>query len=182
MVKGSNPLEASLNQTAVGVAFVHQSADYLLNDYLPKIQRCLEQLTDEQIWWRPNSQANSIGNLVLHLSGNARQWIVCGLGDQPDHRNRSLEFEQSEIIPRTQLLERLTGTLREVAEVLTKLPVEVLLERREIQGREVEVLEAIFHVTEHFAMHTGQIIMLTKILAQKDLGFYDFSTGKPFHH
>jgi len=93
MVKGSNPLEASLNQTAVGVAFVHQSVEYLLNDYLPKIQRCLEQLTDEQIWWRPNSQTNSIGNLVLHLSGNARQWIVCGLGDQPDHRNRSLEFE-----------------------------------------------------------------------------------------
>jgi len=154
----------------------------MLGDYLPKIERCLEKLTDEQIWWRPNSQTNSIGNLVLHLSGNARQWIVCGLGDQPDHRNRSLEFEQSEIIPRTQLLERLTGTLREVGEVLTKLPVEVLLEGREIQGREVEVLEAIFHVTEHFAMHTGQIIMLTKILAQKDLGFYDFSTGKPFHH
>ena len=80
------------------------------------------------------------------------------------------------------MLERLTGTLREVTEVLTELPVEVLLERREIQGQEVEVLEAIFHVTEHFAMHTGQIIMLTKILAQKDLGFYDFSTGKPIHH
>ena len=93
-----------------------------------------------------------------------------------------MNLNQSEIIPRTQLLERLTGTLREVGEVLTKLPVEVLLESREIQGREVEVLEAIFHVTEHFAMHTGQIIMLTKILAQKDLGFYDFSTGKPFHH
>jgi hypothetical protein len=119
---------------------------------------------------------------VLHLCGNARQWIVCGLGDQPDHRNRDLEFEQSEIIPRAQLLERLIGTLREVTEVLTALPVEVLLERRKIQGREVEVLEAIFHVIEHFAMHTGQIIMLTKILAQKDLGFYDFSTGKPIYH
>ena len=119
---------------------------------------------------------------MLHLSGNARQWIVCGLGDQPDHRNRSLEFEQSEIIPRDQLLERLTVTLHEVSDVLTKLPVEVLLERRQIQGREVEVLEAIFHVTEHFAMHTGQIIMLTKLLTQKDLGFYDFSTGKPIPH
>jgi uncharacterized damage-inducible protein DinB len=119
---------------------------------------------------------------VLHLCGNARQWLVCGLGGHPDHRNRKLEFEQSDIIPRAHLLERLTGTLGEVSEVLTKLPVEVLLERRQIQGREVEVLEAVFHVTEHFAMHTGQIIMLTKILAQTDLGFYDFSNGKPIPH
>ena len=179
MVKGSNPLEASLNQTAVGVAFVYQSVEYLLNDYLPKIQRCLEQLTDEQIWFRPNEASNSIGNLVLHLCGNARQWIVAGLGDSPDRRDRDSEFRQREVIPRVELVECLRTTVREVEQVLANLDSNVVLERRTIQGKDVEVLEAIFHVTEHFSMHTGQIILLTKMLTSSDLRFYDFEGDVP---
>ena len=161
----------------VARAFIDRASAFLTTEYLPKIERCLEQLTDEQIWFRPNDASNSIGNLVLHLCGNARQWIVAGLGDSPDQRDRDSEFRQREVIPRASLLERLRSTISEVNEVLVKLDPDVLLESRTIQGNSVDVLEAIFHVTEHFSMHTGQIILLTKVMLSTDLRFYDFETG-----
>ena len=147
---------------------------------MPKIERCLEQLTDEQIWWRPNEQSNSIGNLLLHLSGNARQWIVCGIGGEADRRQRDEEFAQRPVIPRGELLDLLRSTLAEVETVLRRLDPATLLDRRTIQSSDVDVLEAIFHVTEHFSMHTGQIILLTKLLTATDLRFYDFSTDAAF--
>jgi uncharacterized damage-inducible protein DinB len=123
---------------------------------------------------------------VLHLCGNARQWIVCGVGGAPDARDRDAEFAQREQIERGELLKLLRTTLADVESTLRKLEPrledsQVLLEQRTIQGSSVDVLEAIFHVTEHFSMHTGQIIMLTKMLAAADLRFYDFSTGSPAH-
>jgi len=163
----------------VARAFIDRASEFLSTDYLPKIERCLEQLTDEQIWYRPNEASNSIGNLVLHLCGNARQWIVAGLGNNPDRRDRDSEFSQRNTIPRADLLERLRTTVKEVEQVLADFDSSVILEQRTIQGKSVEVLEAIFHVTEHFSMHTGQIILLTKMLAQRDMKFYDFSTGAP---
>ena len=148
---------------------------------MPKIERCLERLSDEQIWWRPNDESNSIGNLVLHLCGNARQWIVCGVGGAADGRDRDAEFAQREAIARGELVALLRTTLSDIEVVLKNLTPETLLERRAIQGSDVDVLEAIFHVTEHFSMHTGQIIMLTKILTATDLRFYDFEAGRPVH-
>jgi len=163
----------------ISKAFIDRSSEFLVGDYLPKIERCLEKLTDEQIWWRANEESNSIGNLILHLCGNARQWIVCGVGSQPDHRNRDSEFAQRELIPRTELLTLLRSTLAEVETTLKTLDPSLLLERRNIQGHDVDILEAIFHVTEHFSMHTGQIIMLTKMLTSSDLRFYGFEEGVP---
>ena len=165
----------------VGSAFIDRAIDFLTSEYLPKIERCLEQLNDEQIWWRANEESNSIGNLVLHLCGNARQWIVCGLGSAPDNRKRDAEFAQRDPLPREELLPLLISTLEEVVTVLRELDSSTLLEKRKIQGSSVDVLEAIFHVTEHFSMHTGQIIMLTKMLTQKDLRFYGFEDGAPVH-
>lgn len=165
----------------VSNAFINRAIDFLTSDYLPKIERCLEQLSDQQIWWRSNEESNSIGNLVLHLCGNAQQWIVCGLRSEPDTRTRDAEFAQRDVVPRPELLALLRSTLAGVETVLRQLDRSTLLEKRKIQGSEVEVLEAIFHVTEHFSMHTGQIIMLTKMLTQRDLRFYDFSSGAPAH-
>ena len=167
--------------TPVGTAFVERARDFLSNDYLPKIERCLEQLSNEQIWWRPNSTSNSIGNLILHLCGNARQWIVSGLGGGLDERNRDSEFLQRDIIERSELSKHLKNTLVVVDQVLARLDPHMLLERHTIQSNDVDPLEAVFHVTEHFSMHTGQIIMLTKILTGSDLSFYDFPDGVPMH-
>jgi uncharacterized damage-inducible protein DinB len=167
------------SSSEVARAFIDRASAFLSTEYLPKIERCLEQLPDEQIWFRPNEASNSIGNLVLHLCGNARQWIVAGIGDSPDRRDRDSEFRQREVIPKAELLELLRTTINEVEQVLADLDSNVILERRTIQAKDVEVLEAIFHVTEHFSMHTGQIILLTKMLAQRDMKFYDFSSGAP---
>jgi len=161
--------------------FIDCAIDFLTAEYLPKIERCLEQLNDEQIWWRSNEESNSIGNLVLHLCGNARQWIVGGLGSEPDTRTRDAEFAQREPVARAELLRLLRSTLADVEFVLRNVPPSMLLQKRTIQGSEVDVLRAIFHVTEHFSMHTGQIIMLTKILTASDLRFYDFEDGVPVY-
>jgi len=158
---------------AIARAFIARASAYFLDDYLPKIERCLDKLTDDQIWWRANEESNSIGNLILHLCGNARQWIVCGVGSAPDARNRDAEFEQRDIIPRADLLSLLHSTLSDVESTLQSVDPATLLEYRKIQGNDVDVLQAIFHVTEHFSMHTGQIILLTKLLTATDLQFYD---------
>ena len=159
--------------------FLDQARSFLTNDYLPKIERCLEQFNDEQIWWRPNEQSNSIGNLLLHLCGNARQWIVSGLSGVSDARVRQAEFDQREVVSRSDLLHRLRETLGEVDRVLAEFETEKLLDMYSIQGTKVTALEAVFHVTEHFSMHTGQIILLTKLLTASDLHFYDFEEDAP---
>lgn len=116
---------------------------------------------------------------MLHLCGNARQWIVSGVGGNPDTRQRDAEFAQRETIARADLLNLLRSTVADVTSVLKQLDSATLLDRRTIQGSDVDLLEAIFHVTEHFSMHTGQIILLTKLLAATDLHFYDFEAGSP---
>lgn len=161
--------------------FISCAREFLVEEYLPKIERCLERLSDEQIWWRPNEESNSIGNLVLHLCGNARQWIVSGVGGAADGRDRDAEFARREAVPRDELFALLRTTLADIDNVLKTLTPETLLEQRTIQGSDVDVLEAIFHVTEHFSMHTGQIIMLTKMLTSSDLRFYGFEDGAPVH-
>ena len=175
-------------QDAVARAFVAEARRLLTEDYLPKIERCLERLPDGDLWWRPGAESNSVGNLLLHLEGNARQWLVCGVGGATDRRERQTEFDagrdrqpaDSGRPAARELFERLRATVGEADEVLSRLEPSLLLERRSIQGlREVEVLTAVFHVVEHFSMHTGQIILLTKMRAGRDLRFYDFSGGAP---
>lgn len=164
---------------AIARAFLARASEFMLGDYLPKIERCLENLSDEQIWWRANEESNSIGNLILHLCGNAKQWIVCGVGSAPDHRNRDSEFEQRNVIPRDELVALLRSTLSDVHTTLQSVDPATLLEFRKIQGNDVDILEAVFHVTEHFSMHAGQIFLLTKLLTATDLRFYDFEAATP---
>jgi uncharacterized damage-inducible protein DinB len=161
-----------MNQT--GQEFIARSRYHLIDDFLPKLERCLERLTDDQVWWRPNEQSNSIGNLVLHLCGNARQWIVCSVGGVADSRDRDAEFAQRGVIPRAELQLLLKQTLGDVGATLQQYDPDKLLESRTIQGSSVSVLEAILHVVEHFSMHTGQILLLTKMLTNADLAFYKF--------
>src|SRR5215213_11719625 len=125
-------------------AFIIQARSFLVEEYLPKIERCLEQLSDDEVWWRGNQESNSIGNLLLHLAGNVRQWIVSGVGGAADARARQSEFDQREGVARGELLGLLRQTLSEVDDVLTGLDPERVLEARRIQGCDVTVLEAVF--------------------------------------
>jgi len=168
--------------TDPGKAFIQSCRHYLVADYLPKIRRCLSNLPEEDVWWRPNPASNSVGNLVLHLAGNVRQWIVSGVGGRPDIRERAVEFAADgagagAAWSRSSLLEYLEETLSDVDEVLAALGPGELLQRRVIQGQDVTVLEGVFHAVEHFSMHTGQIIYVTKQRSGLDLRFYEVEDG-----
>ena len=142
--------------------FLNESRRYLRDEYPANIDKALTGLTDQQIWWRPNEGSNSIGNLILHLAGNVREWIVAGVGRQPNERNRQQEFDERAEIPKHELLDRLKSVLAEADAILANLSQEQLTEIRRIQGADTMVLEAIYHVVEHFSMHTGQIQWIAK--------------------
>lgn len=157
--------------------FLSQSREYLTAHYLPKIQVALEALTDDDVWWRPNPSSNSIGNLMLHLAGNIRQWIVSGVGGAPDRRNRPGEFSATGQASRQELLTTLTGAVLDADAVLARTDPASLGERRSVQGRDTNVLEVVYHGVEHFAMHTGQILYIAKLRSGQDLGFYRLEQG-----
>ena len=145
----------------------------LYDESLPRILKCLDLLTNEQIWWRPNESSNSVGNLVLHLCGNVNQWIYSGLGGFPDERVRQEEFDSREFIAREELKIALESTLETVRNVIEGVSVDEILRIRPVQTFEESGLSILIHVTEHFSYHTGQIAYITKMLVDKPLGFYD---------
>jgi uncharacterized damage-inducible protein DinB len=137
-----------------------------------RIESCLGKLTDEQIWARGSDGENAIGNLVLHLCGNVRQWIVAGVGGAPDNRQRDREFAARDGATAEELGTRLRAATVEAVAVLEQVTAERLTERIEVQKYEMSVLAAVYHVVEHFSGHTGQIIFATKMLTGSDLEFY----------
>lgn len=157
---------------AFGTALVAESKRRLLDESLPRIKKCLDLLTDEEIWRQPNDETVSIGNLVLHLCGNVRQWIVSGLGGAGDDRERGAEFSERGTIPKADLTARLENTLREAAEAMDGAAPASLLETRSVQGQTETGLSILVHVVEHFSYHTGQISLAVKLLKNVDLSYY----------
>jgi uncharacterized damage-inducible protein DinB len=137
-----------------------------------RVDHCLEKLTDEQIWARGCANENAVGNLVLHLCGNVRQWVISGAGATPDTRDRDSEFATRGGVAIPDLRTKLASTVEEGCSVIRSLTAERLSEKIRIQKYDLTVLEAIYHVVEHFSGHTGQIIFATKMLTGDDLGFY----------
>lgn len=162
-------------------AFLRHARFRLREDYPVKINSALAELSDEQIWWRPNEASNSAGSLILHLCGNVRQWMIAGVGGVADTRNRDREFTERRQIGREDLLALLTTTLNEVDAILAGLEVEVMASKSDAplqrdcvpQGFAQTVLDAVFHVVEHFSYHTGQIVFIAKLLAAERIRFYD---------
>lgn len=172
--------ETSVGRNGVapaGAAFLARSRAYLTGEYLPKIRAALSVMSAAHIWWRPNEASNSAGNLVLHLAGNLRQWIVHGVGGRPDVRDRPAEFAADGGQDREQLLAGLAAAVSAADDVLVDLDPTALHERRLIQGMDVSVLEAVYHVVEHFAGHTYQIIWIAKARTGRDLGFWKVDGG-----
>ena len=151
--------------------FLKFSADKL-QQWSGRIQDCLGKLSEEQIWTRKTENENAIGNLVLHLCGNLRQWIGTGVAGQPDIRKRDAEFAARGNVTATELKQRLHETVRAMNEIIRSVPPARFTEPVSTQDYQVTVLESIYHVVEHFAYHAGQILLLTKLLTGQDLGYY----------
>lgn len=159
-----------------GVDLIGDFTDYAcrkLRQNLAQVVRCVGLLGPDEVWQRPNRHSNSVGNLVLHLTGNVRQWIIAGVGGEPFERDRPGEFAERGPLPTGQIVGELEGTVRRAVEVISALDARALAVRRSIRGYDVTTQAAIFHVVEHFSLHTGQIVYATKAIRDVDLSLYD---------
>ena len=157
--------------------FLERSRHYLGVEYPAKIRAAALTVPPDRLWWRANDSSNSVANLLLHLTGNVRQWIVSGVGGAPDVRHRDEEFAAQAGADVHALLDQLDAVLGDVVAVLDALDPKALGESRLIQGRETTVFAAIYHVVEHFSGHTGQIILLAKSFSDGAVRFYDDTGG-----
>ena len=144
----------------------------LVGESIPRIRKCLDQLSVEEIWYRPNENSNSVGNLVLHLCGNVRQWLIAGLGDQPDIRERQKEFDERGPLPTEKLLLELDLLEKEIEDLLASLTAEKLAGDYIVQGFQENGVSILVHVVEHFSYHVGQITYFTKARLDIDMGYY----------
>jgi uncharacterized damage-inducible protein DinB len=151
--------------------FLRFSTSKLLQ-FEARIEDCLDRLTPEQIWARGSEAENAVGNLVLHLAGNLGQWIGTGVNRQPLNRDRDAEFAARGAVDSVELKRRIRTAVTEAVDVIGGLSAERLSEVIQIQKYDITVLEAVYHVVEHFAQHTAQIIFATKLMTKKDLGYY----------
>jgi uncharacterized damage-inducible protein DinB len=157
--------------------FLDKSRYFLTVEYRTKIRAAVESMPPEALWWRANDQSNSVGNLLMHLAGNIRQWIVGGVAGEPNVRDRAGEFAARSGEDAATLLAKLDAAIDEVDAVLARLREADLATERTIQGRAVTVIEAIYHVVEHFSMHLGQIILVAKFHAPGAVKFYEDAGG-----
>ena len=144
-----------------------------LAHYLAQIERCATLLTTDELWFRPNAHVNSVANLILHLTGNVRQWILGGVAGQGVDRDRPAEFAARDGRPASEITPALRATVEQAIDVISNLSPESLAEMRTIQRYEVTVETAVLHVVEHFAFHAGQIVHATKWIRDVDLSLYD---------
>lgn len=162
------PIEASdqspsrPNDASIGAAVLSESRQTLAGA-MKKIEHCLDQLGDEDVWWRQHESHNSIQNILTHLCGNVRQWIIHGAVGEPDVRHRASEFADRQPLAKSEVLRRLRETLTQAERVLEEFPPDRLLEPRHIQGFNTTVLAAIFDSVSHFVGHTHQIVYIARL-------------------
>lgn len=168
-------MEATIgNAKTPEIEFIEASRVFLRDDYLPKLLHCVERMSEEDLWWRPNDVSNSVGNLVLHLCGNIRQWIVASIGGGKFQRDRDSEFAARGPIAKVELLANVKQAMSEVDAVLANLDPGGLLNRLTIQKYDVSTLQTVYHVVEHFSYHLGQILFIYKMRTGVDPAFYRF--------
>ncbi|MFN0013552.1 MAG: DinB family protein [Saprospiraceae bacterium] len=149
-----------------------RQACYRIDESTRMLQTAYADLDEADIWKRPNAASNSVGNLVLHLCGNIRQYAISALGGTEDLRERDAEFAARGGTDKAALLVKLQRTVEEAKAAIRAADAANLLRVRSVQGFQLSGLGIVLHVVEHYSYHTGQIAFWTKLLKDKDLGFY----------
>ncbi|MBX2907356.1 MAG: DUF1572 family protein [Taibaiella sp.] len=137
-----------------------------------RVSKCVQDLSEEELWHRQNEHLSPVANLVLHLCGNISQYIIMSLGHQPYTRERDTEFAAHRSHSKIDLLRKFSQTIADATSIIANTTEEELLRTRTVQGFTMTGIGAVIHVTEHLSYHTGQIAMHTKLLKNHDLGFY----------
>lgn len=162
-----------MSEKRLSADLVTEYAATKLEDHFAQISRCSRMLTGEQLWHRINSHSNSVANLLLHLNGNIRQWVLGGLAGREIGRDRQAEFDARGGVEVEALLADLQETLREACGVIRGMEAEHLAWEFSIQSYRVSGAAAVMHVVEHFAFHTGQVVTMTKAMLDVDVSLYD---------
>lgn len=162
-----------MDHTETIVAQLIEHSCERLSHYQSQIERCAALLDDEQLWYRPNGHVNSVANLMLHLAGNVRQWILGGVAGEAIARDRPAEFAARDGRPAEEIVPTLREAVENAISVFRSLEAAELTQLRSIQGYDVTVQRAVLHVVEHFAFHAGQIVHATKWIKDVDLSLYD---------
>lgn len=152
-------------------------ADNYWNEYLRKIEAAVAPLDEEQLWWRPNEGSNSVANLLAHLHGNLSQWVLAGLAGEAFERHRSEEFSARGGATKGRLLADLRETVERCRAAVARLDEAALARPRKIQKYDLDGHAALFHAVEHMSYHTGQIVMLAKLMGAR-LDFYPQHRGE----
>lgn len=149
-----------------------ENSRYRLGESTRMIKISLAAVEEENIWKKPNESSNSIGNQILHICGNMTQYIIASLGNQDDLRKRDEEFSTTAGYSKKELILKLEDTVNKAKSVLNNCNSEQLLKKRVVQGFSLSGIGIILHAVEHYSYHTGQIAFWTKLMVNKDLGFY----------
>ncbi len=157
--------------TLLAKEFIAQAC-YRMDESTRMLRTALDELDEADLWKRPNPASNSVGNLMLHLCGNIRQYAISALGGAEDLRERDAEFAARNGADKAALLEKLLATVDEAQVTIRNADADNLLRVRSVQGFRLSGLGIVLHVVEHYSYHTGQIAFWTKLLKDKDLGFY----------
>jgi len=151
--------------------FIQQSV-YRITENTNRVIKCLQEIEETEIWQRPNENSNSIGNVILHLCGNIRQYIISSLSETEDVRVRDIEFSTKEGFRKEELIAKLKNIVDEAINIIEKADDKSLIKIYSVQGFNLSGIGIIIHVTEHYSYHTGQIVFWIKLLKNKDLRFY----------
>ena len=149
--------------------FLDFSRNKLLSQYWPRLRSCVELLTDEQIWWRPNEESNSVGNIVLHLTGSLNHFLNRNLGGMEYARNREAEFAERRAIPRQELMAMFDEMTERAERTFDGLTPERLAEPSPEPKMSTIVLEDLLGILSHIAAHTAQIVWIAKMLHGKEI-------------
>ncbi len=157
------------NAPDVSAEFMQASRALLMGDYMPKLRKITDTIAEEDVWWRPNDASNSVGNLLLHMSGSLRHWIVTGMGGAPEVRDRRSEFSANGGPSLAELMERVETTAARIDQMLADIEQVSLIERVAVGRFSVSRLHAVYHAIEHFGYHLGQIAYVAKLRTGREL-------------
>lgn len=129
-----------------------------------RISHGIKQLNEQQIWYRPSTNSNSIGIIWQHLTGNLNQWICSGIGGESFNRNRSAEFQEEDKIPQKDILLNIDALNKKVGEIISKIDHDSLLSYRRIQGFDETIMSALIIALTHLELHAGQVLYISKLL------------------
>ena len=160
------------NETQLLNALINNTVRYLIDENFPRVIKCLKMLNEEEIWYRPNNQSNSVANLVLHLNGNLNQWILDYIGGKPFVRNRQFEFDADKTHSKEELILMMNNLGEELRSCIQSVTSDKLLGTLPIQNQQETGISVLIHITEHFSYHTGQIAFITKWLKEQQTNFY----------